>query len=175
MKKILTIIILLLSILGFSQTKLDSLVFTKVNQYRIEKGLKEVKFDTATFKAAKHHTSYLYRKNLDIWPNSISGHTEDTLVDFTNRYEFYAPKKRYLHIAEVALSISKNYKVDDTTILEKMSTEIIEGWKSSPKHNKILLTGDFVFAGVNCQYFSNPTGIKSSLNYRIVGTMLFVR
>ena len=175
MTKILTIVISLLSILCFSQTKLDILVFEKVNQYRIEKGLKEVKFDTSCYKASKHHTSYLYRKNISVWPKSFCGHSEDTLVDFTNRYEFYSPKNRYLHLAEVALSISKNYKVSDTLFLEKMSTEIVNGWKSSPSHNKILLGSDFVFSGVNCQYFTKPCGINSILNYRIVSTMLFVK
>ena len=175
MKSIITIILSLIVGICISQTKLDSIVFEKVNQYRIEKGLKEVKFDTACYKASKHHTSYLYTKNIITWPKSFCGHSEDTLVDFTNRYEFYVPKKRYLHLAEVALSISKNYKISDTLLLEKISTEIVNGWKSSPNHNKILLGSDFVFSGVNCQYFTKPCGINSILNYRIVATMLFLK
>ena len=46
MKLINTIILLLISVLSFSQTKLDSLVLSKINSYRVSKGLNEVDFST---------------------------------------------------------------------------------------------------------------------------------
>ncbi|MGY8988648.1 MAG: hypothetical protein ACKVJA_00120 [Flavobacteriales bacterium] len=39
MKKILTILLTILTISSYGQTKLDLLIFDKVNEYRVEKGL----------------------------------------------------------------------------------------------------------------------------------------
>jgi uncharacterized protein YkwD len=174
MKKIIILFLLAIQFVS-AQTKLDSLVFGKVNQYRLENGLKEFKFDTVCFKSSKHHTSYLYRKNLAVWPNSFCGHSEDTLKDHSDRYKFYSNNKRFLHLGEVAQSISKNYKVIDTDYLDKMASSIVDAWKSSPKHNELILKSDFLFGGVSCQYFTKSCGINTYLNYRIVATMLLVK
>lgn len=175
MKNILTIVLLFYCLITFSQSKLDSLVFDKVNQYRKSNNLQELKWDSICFKASRHHTSYLYRKNINIWPKSICGHSEDTLKTHSDRYNFYSNNKRFIHMGEVAQVISKNYMIDDSDYLNKMANSILEAWKSSPKHNQILLKSDFVFGGVNCQYFTKPTGIITSVNYRIISTMLLLR
>lgn len=175
MKNILTIIISLFSIFCFSQNKLDSLVFVKINEYRKSNKLKELTFDSNCYKTAKHHTSYLYRKNLSIWPKSLCGHSEDTLKTHADRYNFYSNHKRFSHVGEVAQVLSKNYKIDDTDYLTKMANSIVEAWKSSPKHNELLLKSDFLYGGVNCQYFTKSTGMTTYVNYRIVSTMLLLR
>ena len=45
MKKLITILFLFTSVTLFAQTKLDSLVLVKVNDYRTSKGLTKVEFD----------------------------------------------------------------------------------------------------------------------------------
>lgn len=175
MKNVTIFILFIISSICKSQTKLDILVFEKINQYRKSLGVEEVKWDSICFNASKHHTSYLYRKNISIWPKTFCGHSEDTLKAHPDRYKFYSNNKRFLHLGEVALTISKNYKVNDVDFLDKMATHILEGWKSSPEHNRLILNPDFLFGGVDCQYFTKPTGINTSLNYRIVATMLLVK
>lgn len=174
MKWSINFILLFVTCFCYSQTKLDSAIFNKVNQYRKSQNLKPVVWDSICFKAAKKHTTYLYQKNFSIWPQSFSGHTEDTLINPSDRYKFYSNNRKFLHLAEVSLSISRNYNSNDSLLIDKISTQVVEGWKSSVKHNKILLD-DFSFAGINCQYFTKSSGFRGGSNYRIVSTMVFVK
>lgn len=157
-----------------AQTKLDTLVFNDINSYRTSLGLKEVRWETNAYKASNKHTTFLYNKNLVIWPSIFSGHTEDTLVNPKDRYEYFFKSKDWKGIGEVALAISKNYKVDDTLLLNKIAKEIVNGWKESKEHNNIIKSPDYVFAGVSCRFFTKSPGMKGWDSYRIVATMMFI-
>jgi uncharacterized protein YkwD len=163
MKLINTIILLLISVLSFSQTKLDSLVLSKINSYRVSKGLNEVAFSTIDFKAANHHSNYLVGKG-------FISHTEDTLNNPSDRYIFFGGDK-YASVGENVLLYSLNVK-DDKLLLDKISTELVDMWKTSKKHNEILLTEEYEFAGVSCVTTSRDTGIKGWKNIEIVSTFV---
>jgi len=157
-----TIILLLISIMSFSQTRLDSLVLVEINSYRNSKGLDDVKYSSINFKASNHHSKYLVR-------TGKVGHTEDTLVKTSDRVKFYGGKST--HIGENVSSFSLNIKDSDSQYLNKISKDIVKSWINSPEHNKILLS-DFKFAGVSCVTTTRSTGIKGWSNISVVSTLV---
>lgn len=167
MKMINTVILLLISVLGFSQTKLDSLVLSKINSYRVSKGLDVVKFSTIDFNAANHHSKYLSGKD-------YISHAEDKLTTPMDRYKFFGGSigsGEFVSIGENVLSYNLNVK-DNEIPLDEVSTELVDMWKKSEKHNEILLTKEYKFAGVSCVTRSNETGIKGWKNIEIVSTFV---
>jgi uncharacterized protein YkwD len=167
MKKIIILFLLAIQFVS-AQTKLDSLVFEKVNQYRIENGLKEFKFDSVCFKASKHHTSYLVK-------TGRVGHSEDSLKEPKDRMKVFDKKNKWTIICEVALSTKpRNIKDIDIDINEKLATDVVNGWKSSKDHNNILLDKNCSFSGVSCFIIKRPFGINGINNYRVISTMLIV-
>ena len=83
MKKLITILFLFTSVTLFAQTKLDSLVLVKVNDYRTSKGLTKVEFDNICYKSAENQASYLFK-------NDSIGHSQ-------NNIGFETPNKRYIY------------------------------------------------------------------------------
>jgi len=157
-----TILLLLISIMGFSQTRLDSLVLVEINSYRNSKGLDSVRYSTTNFKASNHHSKYLVR-------TGKIGHTEDTLVSTSDRVKFYGGKST--HIGENVSSLALNIKDSDDQYLNKISKEIVRSWINSPEHNKMLLS-NFKFAGVSCVTSTRSTGIKGWSNISVVSTLV---
>lgn len=172
MKILYTLIILTFSLTTFSQTKLDTAVFNEVNKYRVSLHLNEVKWDTTCFKCSNKHTSYLLRKNKSAWPNLIVGHSEDTLVSLRDRYFYYLGKKSTDHfehyIGEVVIG-GDFYRFD----IQKVAIELVNGWKKSKEHNKILIDKDFKLAATSVQFFSTYTNIRNNYSHRVISTMVF--
>ena len=81
MKNLITLLIVLLSISGYSQSNLDMLVFNKINEYRESKGLVSLIWDNKTFNASKHHTKYLVK-------NKVVGHTEKNNTMLGKNYTY---------------------------------------------------------------------------------------
>jgi len=84
MKNLLIIITLLITTFVSAQTKLDSLVLVKVNEYRTSKGLTKVDFDTVSFLSADNQANYLFKND------SIVGHSQKNTG-------FETPNKRYIY------------------------------------------------------------------------------
>jgi uncharacterized protein YkwD len=57
--------------------------------------------------------------------------------------------------------------------LDKLSTLIVDAWKKSPDHNKILITPKYKFAGVSTKVKTSSTGVKNWTHYEIKATMVF--
>jgi uncharacterized protein YkwD len=165
MKKIISILFLFLSVSVFAQTKLDSLVLVKVNEYRVSKGLNKVQFDIVSYKSAENQASYLFKND------SIVGHDQ-------NNIGFETPGKRYIYFggnvnastAEVCNTVNTNLKVDNDDNLAKL---IVDAWKNSFEHNKILIDAKYKFAGVSTKVTTSSTGVKNWTHYDIKSTMVF--
>ena len=166
MKSITTIIFTFISAVFVAQTKLDTLVFNKVNEYRISMGVSELKWDTTSFKAAKLHTNYLVR-------TGKVGHKEDTLIEPKDRLKVFDNTYKWTVINEVALSTNLNINKTDS-VDEKIADKIVDGWKKSPLHNMAILDTMCYYAGVECVVKIKPTGIKGIDNYQVVSTMVLV-
>jgi uncharacterized protein YkwD len=168
MKKIISILFLFLTTTVFAQSKLDSLVLVKVNEYRISKGLNKVQFDTVSYKAAENQASYLFKND------NIVGHDQ-------NNIGFETPGKRYIYfggnerasIAEVCNSVNTNLKVNNDMYLDNLAKLIVDAWKNSFEHNKVLIDVKYKFAGVSTKVTTSSTGVNNWTHYDIKSTMVF--
>jgi uncharacterized protein YkwD len=168
MKNLITIIALFITNFVSAQTKLDSLVLVKVNEYRVYKGLNKVEFDTVSFLAADNQATYLFKND------SIVGHSQKNTG-------FETPNKRYIYFggnerastAEVCNSVNTNLKVNNDMYLDNLAKLIVDAWKSSFEHNKILIDPKYKFAGVSAKSDISSTGVKNWTHYDIKSTMVF--
>ena len=169
MKKIINILFLFLSVSVFAQTKLDSLVLVKVNEYRISKGLNKVQFDTVCYLAADNQASYLSKGDLNV------GHSQKEVdLDSINKRYIYFGGNKNACVAEVCNIVPDiNLKDDDTMKLTKLATAIVEAWKKSPDHNKILITAKYKFTGASTKVKTSSPGVKNWTHYDIKSTMVF--
>jgi uncharacterized protein YkwD len=169
--------VILFFLLGsvFAQSKLDTLVFNKINEYRKSLKLKPVEWDNVCYKAATHHSNYLVRKNLSVWPSTFCGHNEDTLKSASDRWTKYSKRKLIGGIGEICQTVPRNIKnVDSNTYYNKMAETILDNWKNSPKHNAIMIDPSYKKFGVSCKYFTKPNGFTNSKMYVFVPTGVFV-
>jgi len=163
MKIATTILLFLFSLSIFSQTSIDSLVLVKVNQYRNSKGLNSVVFSDTNFKSALHHTKYMV-------DNSVVTHSEDTLIDTGDRLSFYG--SNFNSFGENILLTNKNFKSNDSEMLDKIANEIVKTWKESPEHNKILIGKSFKYLGTSTITETKSVNIKNWVNITIVSTLV---
>ena len=120
----------------FSQTKLDKLVFKKINEYRKQKGLHEFLWDEKAYKASDHHLKYLLK-------NSILSHSENN-----NTPTPYLRLKKYG--ANPSFSGENANVVSFSEMNEELiAIDIVNGWKGSPGHNKTMLS-DYKKSAVSC-------------------------
>ena len=168
MKNLIIIISLFITSFVNAQTKLDSLVLVKVNEYRVSKGLNKVEFDTVSYLAADNQASYLFKND------SIVGHSQKNIG-------FETPNKRYIYFggnehastAEVCNAVNTNLKVDNDMYLDNLAKLIVDAWKASFEHNKILIDPKYKFAGVSTKIKDSSTGVKNWTHYDIKSTMVF--
>jgi uncharacterized protein YkwD len=169
MKNLITVIALFITSFVSAQTKLDSLVLVKVNEYRTSLGLNKVQFDTVSFLAADNQASYLSKGDLNV------GHSQkEVSLDSINKRYIYFGGNVNACVAEVCNIVPDiNLKNDDTMKLTKLATAILEAWKKSPDHNKILITAKYKFAGVSTKVKTSSPGVKNWIHYDIKSTMVF--
>lgn len=81
MKKLITLLLTLLTLVSFSQERqfeLEKLILEKVNEFRISEGLLAVKWNDKVYDAAYHHAYYLTDREISL------SHNEDyDKVNFT--------------------------------------------------------------------------------------------
>ena len=120
----------------FSQTKLDKLVFKKINEYRKQKGLHEFLWDEKAYKASDYHLKYLLK-------NSILSHSENN-----NTPTPYLRLKKYG--ANPSFSGENANVVSFSEMNEELiAIDIVNGWKGSPGHNKTMLS-EYKKSAVSC-------------------------
>lgn len=148
MKKILFLI--LISVNCLAQTKLDSLVFEKINEYRISKGLNALAFDVSIWKAANLHSNYLSNINKDIY-KTIIGHHEDTLKTADTRLAKYSKIRCHASECVVGVNLIKIYSQakNNNDFNDKAATLILNAWIASKPHNAILLDPIAKFGGIS--------------------------
>ena len=168
MKNLITIIALFITTFVSAQSKLDSLVLVKVNEYRNSLGLNKVEFDTVCYLAADNQASYLFKND------SIVGHSQKNTG-------FETPNKRYIYfggnerssIAEVCNAVNTNLKVNNDMYLDNLAKLIVDTWKNSFEHNKVLIDAKYKFAGVSTKVTTSSTGVNNWTHYDIKSTMVF--
>jgi hypothetical protein len=168
MKKIISILFLFLSVGVFAQSKLDSLVLVKVNEYRTSKGLNKVQFDTVCYKAAKCQATYLAKKQ-------IVGHNQDIkeFETLTKRLKAFN-KNNFLKAGEVCNFVPMNLNSKDTLGYDKLANKIVEAWKNSPLHNKVLIDNELKYAANYSYEIVKESGFKNVNHLEVFSTMVFI-
>ena len=134
MKNLITILLLIISITSYGQSELEVKIFKYFNEYRIENGLKPLKFDKKVLVAAQHHNTYL---NNNGYPHNYildNSHHEKELKYAADRIKYYGTTN-FLGSAECILYKFRRYKQDDNDLLKTA----IESWDNSPSHQRIML------------------------------------
>lgn len=137
-RKIISILLTVLTLNVYSQTDLESLLFQKINEYRVEKGLNTLKWDDATYKSTQVHTEYMVK-------NDKLSHTENSKTpSFTDRIRLFSDKN---YIAGYE-NVNKVYYTDNS--IDKISDLILSSWKSSKGHNSAMLGKRCTIGAVSC-------------------------
>ena len=161
MKKLITILLSLLVISSYGQTKLDFLIFEKVNDYRIENGLDSWGWDDRVFLVAEKHDSYQL---------TISDISHDELVDVDGHEEISRLAHRFDAVFTDWLRCGENIAVVNIykMTLEEIANKTLEMWIASPPHNKILLSTTKYCGGAitwsRSKYASNNSWVYVTLN-----------
>lgn len=176
MKKIISIIFLFFSLSIFAQTKLDSLVLVKVNEYRTSLGLNKVQFDTVCYKAAKCQATYLANIYIDNGMKKYTmGHGQDVKGFETHDKRLNAfGKYKFLKTAEICNFEFINFNINDTLGYDKLATKILELWKSSPMHNAAIIDTSYKFAANYSYEIVIRSGFKNVNHYEAFSTMIFI-
>lgn len=130
-----------------AQSSLDSLVFKKINQYRLTLRLSELQWSDTIYNGSKHHTDYLYTYNNNDFSGKImTGHDEDVCFADIEKETFETQHFKY-HFNEECVTIFFGKMAMKEEVLANW---IVRRWEYSPLHNKIL-TDPKSKSGVSCK------------------------
>jgi len=165
MKKLITLLLAIVSVSAFSQTKLDSLVLDKVNEYRVSLGLNKVVFDKNLYDAAKCQATYLKSKG-------VVGHDQATKgFETLEKRLFKFNKTKFTKAGEVCNFVNMN--INDKEGYDKLASKIVEEWKKSPSHNKAITDPDFKYAASYSDVTKTNSGFVNIKHYDVYTTMVF--
>ena len=198
MKTKLLLLFFFVSVFGFGQTKLDTLLFNKINEYRKSKHLKVFIWDTNAYKASKHHTEYLFdkqwysgkrfieeskslpltkEKETKIYLKSTVKypHFEENPVFYScsDRYEYFSNKKN-ISSGEVIAGVYICTNEKDSLKYEKLATKILEVWKNSSPHNAILIDPKYTNGCGSNSIEIVEQGFKNRKCYYVTSTFMVV-
>ena len=190
-----------MSVTVMAQTKLDTILFNKINEYRVSKGLNELKWDLSGYRAVDHHTIYLvyhsynspsrYLKAVEQLKKEIGNgtgtkslvipcaleypHQEDSVVfcHFYDRYKYYGGRNE-IRGGEVIAGTNRSIKDGDSLVYEKLAVDILEAWKHSPGHNSILLTPKALYGAGSTAVEVLDQGIKGYKLYFTTSTFIVI-
>ena len=150
MKKIIIILTFLVSNQMFSQTKIDSLIFVKVNQYRVENGLCELRWSNEAYNVAKNQSEYCVRLK-DINHEQLDSVGSDFSIEPTFKKRFNnggikTDGDDWLIAENLFVIVDTNSNRIDS--LEYIANETLISWKNSPIHNEVMLIENINFASV---------------------------
>ena len=137
----------------FSQDYVDYLLFNKCNQYRRQNGLKEWEWSDRAFKPAQHHSNYQAK-------TGEMGHNENTITPNPgSRLKYYGINWEYSGENCAVILRREN-------TLESLANTILQMWKDSPLHNRLLLNpDDGEFGAVSCRIGRNYKWSKNEYDW----------
>ena len=173
MKKFLTILLTLLSIISYSQTKLDIEIFNVINQYRVSNGLNKLDWRQDAFGVVKKHNDYM---------RVAGSYSHDEPIDIPNHKELNTPGKRFTDadiwwngVGENIMNMFISPKLTNLLFLEVyhsdstlpfISKNILSSWVASPGQKRLLLDESMEFGAVSISLFATKRDPDSD----IIGT-----
>jgi uncharacterized protein YkwD len=145
MKKLVLFSMLVLSLVTHSQTDLDFKVLKLVNEYRVENHLCPFTWDTIMFKVAVNQSNYM----------SSTGHLNHNQLKMDSTKFKVAPNfgtKFTSQGVNFNCTVYENCGVvfnTDKLSNDAIAKDIVEAWKKSPPHNKLLLNSIMTNVGIS--------------------------
>ena len=135
MKRSLLLIFFIGAIDSYAQTKLDSLIVVKVNEYRIQKGLGILLWENCLKPLTNQHLNYMVTTRTVPLDHSQTQKTKygRTFKDYNERVE-YILKEEYIYVGEVCLAAQR-----EGLDWDSLAGKLVDLWKNSPSHNECLL------------------------------------
>jgi len=164
MKKAIAIVLLVLaSILTFSQDKHNQMFLSLVNEYRISKGLNPVEYNTLLDSAAKVQSAWMEKfEKID---HSIGVHSRLEIIDPLYRDKIW----QYSIVENCYGDMHSNGKMSGvSSVVDDDVLCAFNCWKNSPGHNMAMLipeTTSMAF-DIRGRWMDNGVG------YLIVATMV---
>lgn len=171
MKKIALFLGLSIATLCNAQTKLDTLLFDKVNAYRIDNGLKPVKWDISMFYVGIDHAKFcaytLQATHDQVVPENSVARYFLTFEDFNLEPDFlqrcfncFYQEGTYTFGENVATHIFNNgitleeiqYYLREEN-LDIVANDLLLQWKMSPSHNELLLDPKIEYGAISTYVF----------------------
>jgi len=137
MKNLLIAIFLIFTSSLFSQTRLDSLVLKEINDYRVSLKLSPLTFSKDCYIISEAHSTKLVETKDSLYHSGNLIRAEVTLI---------------LH--DFRISVDEK---DPDVLLAK---EILNIWKKSEKHNRIITSIKYNFAGVSTKMVYDKKIVK---------------
>lgn len=137
MKTFITILLLILSISTYGQSELEITIFKYFNEYRVEHGLKPLKFDKKILLAASHHNNYLAANG---FPGNYildNCHRELELINGGYRLEKYGTSTHGGWGECIVAGSNGMFGTTDDSL-----KQAIWMWSISPPHKEMLLHDD---------------------------------
>jgi len=152
MKRYIFILMVFAGILGFSQTRLDSMVFDEINAYRASmadsvEGLKwYVEWNDTAYQVADNQVEYMASSGDVSHDQSVKLDSFQIEEDFNTRFERFG-----INSYDFGENVVAIFDYDESE--EDLAKRIFTCWKKSPSHNAFLL---------------NPLIIQAAVSHRIV-------
>lgn len=142
--KFLVTLFLSLSFFSHSQN-IDSIEYhlaNYINNYRLEKKLNALKFDSSLYNSSKKHLNYLSTENKQI----------DLHFEYNKDNEYYSGENYHIRCGctEITARLNKDLifiKINPSRNDKKTAEHIFKRWKNSPGHNKAMLNKDLKYFG----------------------------
>ena len=150
MKKLITILLLTLTLITYGQTELDKEIFRLVNEYRVSNDLKAWVWDQDVFKVAEKHNLYQVKIENISHSEPVNGDVGDRLT--AGNVKWWSSGENLTSIPSDGLSITE------------IATYAVEVWKNSPGHNWLLLGTDtyYQYVGISSKKTTNYNYVNSS-------------
>lgn len=181
MKTLATLILIFSTFISSAQTSLDIKVFEKINKYRDSLCLPKLEWDSCAYKAAEYQSIYLKSANGLISHNNPNKGYESP----SDRYKMFGGVSRKTKIivkgedvyyetsGEIINFVNRN--LQNTTsysdIEDILSIMIVNAWKSSKDHNKIMTKDIMKYAACCSKVVTMKVGIDKWTHYQVYSTM----
>ena len=178
MKKLIVIAFFAVTFSSQAQTRLDTLIFNKVNEYRAENNLSKIQWSTAAHCVAENQAEYCSRVKYvlhDQIDSTVNDLTFQVEPNFARRFtKCGIGDDSTIHtIAENLLVLVDTTNKQDESF-EAIADRTLIGWKTSPNHNAMMLMKDLKFASIahviSNSYVKNGFDFIEMVEYSITVT-----
>jgi len=148
MKKLTTILFLLLSIISYGQTNVDMQVFDKINEYRISNGVLPIVLDSTIWKGVNYHSNYLIDNDYPYNYPLDNPHDELILTNPSDRLFQYG----FIMNGVIRECITVFTYVSD---MELTTTWVVKNFDKSAPHKEAVLDPRVIRGAISLTFYGD--------------------